>query len=79
MMVLLAVLPLLCFFSALLAGRAEGFHFIFPLLTALLFIPSIFIFYNESAWVYCAIYGAVTLLGNAAGLLFFGKKNREKE
>ena len=79
MAVLLAVFPLLCFFAALLAGRSYGFYFSIPLLTALLFAPTIWIYYNESAWIYCAIYGAIALLGNAAGLLFFKGKAKNKE
>ena len=33
----------------------------------LIFIPSIFIFYNESAMIYVFAYGLVSLVGNLIG------------
>jgi len=35
-----------------------------------LFIPTIFIFYNESAAVYVLIYGLIAAIGNFLGSLF---------
>lgn len=74
MVLLLVLMPLVCFIVSSVYGARNGFHFLFAFLAAALFVPSIFIFYNSSAWVYCVAYGVITLLGNAAGMLFGKKK-----
>lgn len=74
MLLLLFVMPLICLVTAVLYGLKNGFRIWFGLLTALLFVPSIFIFYNETAWVYMLVFGALAVLGNAVGLLFHRKK-----
>lgn len=40
---------------------------LYPVFTALVFIPSVFIYYNESALVQSVWYAAVSLAGFAAG------------
>ena len=67
MLFLLVIIPLVCFASSLLYGILKPFSLLFPLAVALLFIPTIFIYYNESAWVYSVGYGAVALLGGLSG------------
>lgn len=37
------------------------------LIIMLLFVPSIFIFYNKSAAIYILLYGAISLLGQCLG------------
>ena len=44
-------------------------YMIFLLLIMVLFIPTIFIFYNESAAVYVLIYGIIVTAGNLLGSL----------
>lgn len=67
MLILLIVTPLLCFVCSLLYGTKKAFSPLYALIVALLFVPAIFIFYNSSAWIYAPAYGAIALLGGAAG------------
>jgi len=61
---LFVVNPIACLGTGAVFGIKHGFKWYFILLAPVLFIPSIFIFYNDSAWVYSAAY----LLSSAAGL-----------
>ena len=47
----------------------HSFNLIFLLLIMILFVPTIFIFYNESAAVYVLIYGIIATTGNLLGSL----------
>ena len=67
MMVLLFAMPVLCLGISFAYGRRRGFHWIYPLAVSLCFLPSIWIFYNESALIYAAVYGALALLGSFLG------------
>lgn len=67
MLMLLVVLPLSCLIAAWRYGSRYSFDILFPILTTLLFIPTIFIFYNSSAMIYILIYGGVSMIGNAIG------------
>lgn len=67
MVILLIAIPLLCFVAALLHGAKWGFNVFFSIIVAALFIPTIFIYYNSSAWVYAVIYALVALIGSALG------------
>lgn len=71
MLVLLFVVPLVCFVCALVYGARRGFGWLFVLFGVLLFVPSVFVFYNSSALVYVFVYGVVLLVGNVFGLLFY--------
>lgn len=72
MIVLLIIMPLICLVNAIVYGIKQGFHMQIALFAGILFIPSIFIYYNSSAWVYALGYAFIALLGNTAG--FFVKK-----
>ncbi len=74
MTVLLIGMPAVCFVSAMIFGMKNRFQPIYVLLVALLFIPSIFIFYNSTATIYVGIYGGVALVGNLVG--YFINKNK---
>lgn len=67
MSVLLVILPLSCLFVAVIYGSLNSFYIAYPLLVALAFIPTIWIFFNESAWVYIPVYGGIALIGNLIG------------
>ena len=67
MMVLLFAMPVLCLAISFAYGRMRGFHPLYPVAVGLCFLPSIWIFYNESALIYVAIYGALALLGSFLG------------
>jgi hypothetical protein len=73
MLVLLFVVPLVCFVCSFVYGARRGFGWLFVLVGVLLFVPSVFVFYNSSALVYVFVYGVVLLLGNVFGLLFYMK------
>ena len=68
--VLLLAVPAICLTASLIYGILNGFaplQLLFPLFVGVLFVPSIYIFYNESAWVYAIAYGVISLIGNGIG------------
>lgn len=70
MFILLIVIPIICFIISLIYGMKNSFNLIYPLIVMLLFVPTIFIFYNSSATIYIWAYGAISLTGNFIGDLF---------
>lgn len=71
MMLLLVIIPLICFLCSCVYGARHSFNFFYAMIVAVLFIPSIFIFYNTTAWVYSLGYGIISLIGNLVGALFY--------
>ncbi|MGI6705887.1 MAG: hypothetical protein ACOX6S_06375 [Clostridia bacterium] len=69
MFILLIAIPLISFIAALLYGRRWGFDFSYWIIVAVLFVPTIFIYYNSSAWIYIVVYGVIALIGTAVGSL----------
>ena len=67
MVVLLLLVPGFCLCGGLVCGLLAGFQWLFPLLTALLFAPTIWIYYNESALPYLIPYTLLAALGLLAG------------
>lgn len=67
MVILLGLVPLACFLTSLAYSYKNIFTWLYTILVMLIFVPSIFIFYNESAWVYVIIYGIISLLGSFVG------------
>ena len=67
MVLLLIVIPLLTLVCGAVYGCRRGFSLLFPLMTAVLFTPTLFIFYNASAWVYLAVYAVIALAGTGIG------------
>ena len=49
--VMLMIIPLICLITSVFYGIRNGFDFWYILIAAIMFTPSIFIFYNSSAWV----------------------------
>ena len=74
MLMMLCVIPLAAFITAVIYGVRRGFGFLLAAAAMLLFIPTIFLYYNESAWVYVLVYGAITLAGNGFGGIFYQKR-----
>ena len=66
---LLILTPIICFITSIIYGIRHSFNLIFLLIIMILFIPTIFIFYNESAAVYVLIYGIIAAIGNLLGSL----------
>lgn len=67
MLIMLILMPLACFVTSLACGYKQTFTWIYPLLVMLIFIPSIFIFYNDSATIYIFAYGIISLIGSFLG------------
>lgn len=59
--------PLTVFICSIVFGKDSKLYFILPIISALLFLPSIFIFYNESAWIYGLFYAIISLIGSFIG------------
>lgn len=74
MFVILFITPVLTFIASLVFGIRQGFTIILPLVVAVLFTPTLFIFYNSSAWVYIPAYTIITLIGNCIGRIFYKKR-----
>lgn len=68
MIVMLMIIPLICLVTSIFYGIKNGFDFWDVLIVAIAFTPSIFIFYNSSAWVYVMEYTVIALLGNLIAL-----------
>jgi len=66
---LIILTPIICFVTSIIYGIRHSFNLIFLLIIMILFIPTIFIFYNESAAVYVLIYGIIATIGNLLGSL----------
>ncbi|PNT90243.1 hypothetical protein [Clostridium thermosuccinogenes] len=69
MLILLIAIPLVCFITSLIYGIKNRFNLIFPVIVGVIFIPTIFIYYNRSAWVYIIGYAVISLIGNLIGRL----------
>lgn len=74
MFILIIVIPIICFIVSFIYGIKNSFNWQFSLLVMLIFVPTIFIFYNESASIYILVYGMISLTGNFIGSIFC-KKN----
>lgn len=69
MFVMLVLVPGICLIVSVFYGMRNGFNFWYVLIVALMFAPTIFIFYNESAWVYAVVYAVLALIGDLIGVL----------
>lgn len=70
MFLLLIVVPIICIVVSIFYGIKNEFkllQLLFPLFVGILFIPAVYIFYNESAWIYPIIYPVISLVGNGIG------------
>ena len=64
MFILLIVIPLI---TSIIYGLRNTFDFIYPLIVAILFIPTLFIYYNTSALVYVIAYSMIAVIGELLG------------
>lgn len=74
MLLMMVVMPLAAFITALGYGMRRGFSPLMPAAALLLFLPTIFIYYNSSAWVYAPAYGAAALAGTGLGGALHGRR-----
>lgn len=77
MLILLAVIPMLCLGCSIVYGYRHSFHLFYSFAVAVLFAPSVFFFYNASAWIYILLYGVLALAGNALGAAFYKWNHRQ--
>ena len=68
MIIMLMIIPLICLVTSIFYGIRNGFDFWYILIVAIIFMPSIFMFYNSTAWVYVVGYAVIALLGNLIAL-----------
>ena len=73
MFILLIAILIICLIVSLIYGMKNSFNWLFSLFVMLLFIPTIFIFYNDSAAIYILAYGIISVIGNFIGSLLFEK------
>lgn len=73
-LILIVIVPITCFVCAAVYGAVYRFSLLFCVLTAIIFVPTVFIFYNSSAWFYTIGYGMVAIVGNGIGLIFNKQK-----
>ena len=67
MFILLACMPLIVFVSSFLCCRRHRFQWLMIALTVVLFLPSMYFYFNSSALAYSVFYGIVSAAGCFAG------------
>jgi len=74
--ILLFLAPIITVIISALYGILCGFKWYYPIIVAALFVPSIFINYNSSAWIYSVVYAILSFLGESVAFLatIFKKK-----
>ena len=74
---LLVINPLACIVSGFVFGLICGIQktaILHPIIAALAFVPTLFIYYNDSALVYLAFYVITSVMGVAVGWIIYLKK-----
>ena len=71
---LLAVLPVFCLLCAIIYGWRHRISWLYPCVTALLFVPAVFLYFDMGALIYVAAYAVTTLAGCLIGSFLSGKK-----
>lgn len=68
--VMLIILPLICLITSLVYGIKHSFNIFYVIIVAILFAPTILIYYNSTASGYIVGYGFIALVGNLIGKVF---------
>ncbi len=74
MLLMLCIIPFIALIAAVTYGIRNGFCIMLPIATLILFMPTIFIHYNSSAWIYGIVYGVIVLAGNWIGRALNGNR-----
>ena len=74
MLTLLCIVPFIAFTASVIYGVRQGFGLLMPAAAMVLFFPTVFIYYNASAWVYVVFYGIAALAGTGVGRIFYQKR-----
>lgn len=64
---LFIVNPVIVFLGYFMFGLKAGFHWWAPLVTGILFFPTVYIYYNQTALVYTLIYLGLAWVGIICG------------
>lgn len=77
MLMLIFIIPIIVFISSLVFWGLTWFkkriNFLYPILTGIIFLPCVYIFYNDSGLVYVTIYLGIALLWMIIWWLFYKK------
>jgi len=74
MLLMLCVMPLAALLAGVAHGARRGFSLWLPVAALLLFLPTIPLFYNWTAWPYAIVYALFVLAGMGVGRLFYGRR-----
>ena len=66
----LIILPLVTLLTSLVYGIKNGFNLFLPVFIGIIYLPTLFIFYNYTAWIFAVVYIATSLIGNGIGRAF---------
>ena len=68
---MLCIIPLICFITNIIYAFNKVSSIMFPIISIILYIPTIFIYYgyNSGAGIYIVIYGVIIFLGYIIGKL----------
>jgi hypothetical protein len=77
-LILLTVIPVINFVCSFIFGLKYSFDIIYVILVMFLFIPTIIIFYNSTAFGYVIGYGIIALIANLIGAKVH-KRKKQKE
>ena len=73
MFLMLCVMPLAAFLTGVVCGVRRGVRILLLAAALVLFLPTLPLYYNYTAWVYAPAYAVIVLLGIALGRAFCGK------
>lgn len=74
-LILLIGIPTVCFIVSFSYAMKNSYNCLFSLLIILLFVPTIFIYYNKSASIYILMYAIISITAQFIGYLL-SKKNK---
>lgn len=74
MLIMLCIIPIITFCCSVAYGVRQGLNIYLLVAVVLLFAPTIFIYYNYTAWVYIIVYALISLVGTGIGRLFYQKR-----
>lgn len=72
-LILLIGIPIICFIVSFIYGIKNSFNWLFSIFIMMLFVPSIFIYYNESATIYVLVYGVISIIAQFIGNMLRNK------
>ena len=70
-MVVLIILSVLILSIVMGSISNEKFKYLYPLIVSIIFIPSIFIYFNESAFIYCLWFLVISFVGIFIGTIIY--------